>query len=266
MWFYQNQQVLQQRMRILVRLLRHECFDLMLYSSWFSNCHFLSAILNKSFSKTDVLPLRASKLAVVKPVQLPSSQSALLFLYDFFRDLYHSESKINHIKTHYIDFISSIPTFSIFRIGRIFRIIRILRLVRSGKIIYGFIDKYNAKSAFENIVILNFIVLGFSTFSVYQLEKGINPDISTLGESLWWCINTIMTVGFVQDIILISIEGKVFSIILIISGLLLFGTFISFITDYFVKDQDLKDSVNDMNSKISELEKKIDQFIKEKNN
>ena len=190
----------------------------------------------------------------------------LLFLYDFFRDLYHSESKINHIKTHYIDFISSIPTFSIFRIGRIFRIIRILRLVRSGKIIYGFIDKYNAKSAFENIVILNFIVLGFSTFSVYQLEKGINPDISTLGESLWWCINTIMTVGFVQDIILISIEGKVFSIILIISGLLLFGTFISFITDYFVKDQDLKDSVNDINTKISELEKKIDQLIKEKNN
>ena len=187
----------------------------------------------------------------------------LLFLYDFFRDLYYAESRMNYIKSHYIDFISSIPTFSIFRIGRIFRIIRILRLVRSGRIIYSFIDRYNAKSAFENILILNFIVLSFSTFSVYQLEKGINPDISSIGESLWWCINTIMTVGFVQDIVLISIEGKVFSIILIISGLLLFGTFISFTTDYFVKDQDLKDTVDSINSRMNVLEEKIDRLLKE---
>ena len=187
----------------------------------------------------------------------------LLFLYDFFRDLYHAESRLNYVKSHYIDFISSIPTFSIFRIGRIFRIIRILRLVRSGRIIYSFIDRYNAKSAFENILILNFVVLSFSTFSVYQLEKGINPDISSIGESLWWCINTIMTVGFVQDIVLISIEGKVFSIILIISGLLLFGTFISFTTDYFVKDQDLKDTVDSINSRMTVLEEKIDRLLKE---
>ena len=116
-----------------------------------------------------------------------------------------------------------------------------------------------------NIVILNFIVLSFSTFSVYQLEKGINPDISTLGESLWWCINTIMTVGFVQDIVLISIEGKVFSIILILSGLLLFGTFISFITDYFIKDQDLKDSVNSINDRMNILERKIDKLLEKEN-
>ena len=44
------------------------------------------------------------------------------------------------------------------------------RLVRSGRIIYSFIDRYNAKSAFENILILNFIVLGFSTFSVLHNE------------------------------------------------------------------------------------------------
>ena len=74
-----------------------------------------------------------------------------------------------------------------------------------------------------------------------------------------------------MNILSITISKKLFVnflincfIILIISGLLLFGTFISFITDYFVKDQDLKDSVNDINTKISELEKKIDQLIKEK--
>ena len=97
-----------------------------------------------------------------------------------------------------------------------------------------------------------------------QLEKGINPDISSIGESLWWCINTIMTVGFVQDIVLISIEGKVFSIILIISGLLLFGTFISFITDYFVKDKDLKDTVDSINSRMTVLEEKIDRLLEDK--
>lgn len=44
-------------------------------------------------------------------------------------------------------------------------------------------------------------------------------------------------------------------------GMVLFGTFISFVTDYFVTEEDVHEDVKKLNAKIDDLNKKIDYLL-----
>ena len=81
----------------------------------------------------------------------------LIFLFDFFKRLSISRSKVRFIYSNWIDFVSSIHTVGVLRIGRIMRVIRVLRLVRSGRLFYRIISKDNATSTFQTVVI--FIII-----------------------------------------------------------------------------------------------------------
>ena len=48
-------------------------------------------------------------------------------------------------------------------------------------------------------------------------------------------------------------------------GMVLFGTFISFVTDYFVTEEDVHDDVKELNAKIDNLNHKIDALLDLKN-
>jgi len=57
------------------------------------------------------------------------------------------------------------------------------------------------------------------------------------------------------------IEGRFFSLILILMGMVLFGTFINFITDYFVTETNINIEVKSLNEKIDSLNEKIDALL-----
>jgi len=187
----------------------------------------------------------------------------ILFLYDFFSRLIKAKEKGLFLKYNWIDFISSIPTVGILRIGRIVRIIRVLRILRSGKVFYRFINKDNSLSTFGYIVILNIFLILLASISLYQLEHNINPDIKTLGDSVWWSIITTTTLGFVRDVEPLTAEGKIFSVILIGMGILLFGTFTGMVTDYFVGDEEIRKDIKKVNDRLDRIEEKIDKLIQQ---
>jgi len=188
----------------------------------------------------------------------------VFFLADFFYGLFKSENKLKFIRSNWIDFISSIPMIGILRLGRIVKIIRVLRVIRSGKLFYSIFHKNNSLRSLRNLSIIILCLVVLFSISIYQLEKEVNPSLDTLSESFWWTLNTTVSFNYYHDIAPESIEGRVFSLILILMGMVLFGTFISFITDYFVTEENVQEDVKSLNAKIDSLNEKIDEMMKKK--
>lgn len=184
----------------------------------------------------------------------------MLFLYDFFVGIYHSDDKWKYFRIHWIDLISSIPMVGVLRAGRIFRIIRILRVVRSAKYILSFFNQRSSFNTFKNLILVSVAIIMMFTLSFYHLEKNANPHIQSLGDSLWWTTITTITVGFLQDIPPVTVEGKFLSVALILLGMILFSTLTGTITDYFIEDEDIQQNITELKEKVVSLEDKIDRM------
>ena len=179
----------------------------------------------------------------------------LIFITDFFYFLYKSENKSKFLKVHWIDFVASIPYVGVLRIGRFVRIIRVFRLVRSGHIFYKYFIRNKTLSILQIAITLSLFTIVISSISVFIIENPVNPLFASLTDSFWWSVITLTTVGY-GDIVPITPEGKVFSILLIGMGIGLIGTFTGYITDYFIQDEEI-------NERLIRIEDKLDRFIKE---
>lgn len=62
------------------------------------------------------------------------------------------------------------------------------------------------------------------SFVFYQLESAINPKIHSFIDALWWGFATATTTGY-GDITPVTGEGKILGILLMLSGMALFGMF-----------------------------------------
>ena len=187
-----------------------------------------------------------------------------IFLTDFFYRFYKAKNKMKYLKSNWIDFISSIPMVGFLRIGRLVKIIRVLRVVRSGKFFFSIFNRNDSLKSLRNLGIIIFFLIILFSISIHQLEKEVNPSFDTLSESFWWTINSTISFSFFQDISPVSIEGKVISIVLILMGMVLFGTFISFVTDYFVTEEDIQEDVTSLHLKVDVLNEKLDALLDDK--
>lgn len=184
----------------------------------------------------------------------------MLFLYDFFNGFFRSNNKWKYFKGNWIDLVSSIPTIEALRMGRVVRVIRILRVLRSAKYIFNAFSKKNSFNTFRNLMLISGMIILFFTLSFYHLEKHANPYITSVSDSLWWTTVTTITVGFLQDIPPVTVEGKFLSVALILLGMIMFSTLTGTITDYFIEDEDIQESIVDLKGKVDSLESKIDQL------
>ncbi len=124
----------------------------------------------------------------------------MIFLYDFFSGLYYAENKWHFAKTHWIDFVSSIPLVGYLRVGRVVKIFRILRVLRSAKYLFQFFSRQNAFGTLKSLGMVSVMIIFFFSLSFYHLESAYNPRISSFSDALWWTTITTITVGFLQDI------------------------------------------------------------------
>ena len=180
----------------------------------------------------------------------------LIFLSEFFYNLYKSEIKKKFLIRHWIDFISSIPFVGVLRIGRFVRIIRIFRLVRSGKMFVEYINKNKSYSTLQMVLIFTGLLIILSSISVFIIENPVNPEFGSLLDSFWWSVITLSTVGY-GDVVPITPEGKLFSVLLIGMGIVLIGTLTGFLTDYFVGDEEIKE-------RLVRIEEKLDKLLEDK--
>jgi len=149
-----------------------------------------------------------------------------------------------------IDLFAILPAYRPLRILRVFILFRLFKALRYTKSINQFFDVLASKKVefYTLSILLSFIVFTGGT-SIYIFEQGVNEDIDTLFDGIYWALVTISTVGF-GDIVPVTTPGKAASMVLIISGIGMISFATSLIVSAFnEKMSQIKDSrvVNENN-------------------
>jgi voltage-gated potassium channel len=193
--------------------------------------YVLLALLIDTFFK---LPPEISKLLFTI-----DNGICFIFIFDFSIRFYRAEHKLKFMKWGWIDLISSIPTVDILRAGRLIRLIRLLRVLRafrSTRVLINHIFKSKIKGTMTTVSIITLLVIISSSISILIVENAPESNIKTAEDALWWAMVTVTTVGY-GDKFPVTTDGRIIAVVLMISGVGLFGVFTGYISSIFVNER-----------------------------
>lgn len=185
----------------------------------------------------------ASTLRITNILQSIDNVICLVFFSDFIWNLIRSRPLSKYLRWGWLDLLSSIPTFSVFRLTRfirIARIIRVLRVARASKHALRFTLQNKARNILSTVAICSFILMMFATIGI----KIVEPTMPT-GGTFWWSIFTLI-MGEYGEFLPITTEGRIITILLMISGMALFGTFTAYLASYFLEEEQKEDEKRDI--------------------
>lgn len=178
-----------------------------------------------------------------------------LFVLDYAVRLYLAENRWSYIKKHPIEFlIVAIPFL---------RPLRILRLLP----ISAYIVKH-AKGSFEKRIIsfvafTTVFIAAPACVAMYEVERNAKGStIKTFGDSLWWAVTTMTTVGY-GDRYPVTNTGRIIAGFVILAGISLVGLLTAAVAAIFIgsrEDEIARDVVNfeKVLNRLDALELKID--------
>lgn len=142
-----------------------------------------------------------------------------------------------------IDLLAILPSYRPLRFLRIFLLFRIFKLFRYARSMKTF-TAIIAEKKFElfTLAIFASFVIFTGSSAIYIFETNVNPKINTLFDAIYWSVVTMGTVGY-GDIVPITQEGMVISMLLIIFGVAVLAFLTSIIVSSFqTKLVELKES------------------------
>jgi len=159
------------------------------------------------------------------------------FIIEYTARLYGSQDRLKQLVDIYsvIDLIAILPTvallvFPVFgvalnvgfirliRVFRVFRIFRFLRYTADPDFFFGNITVHVLKVVQLLITILMIFFISSGLF--YTVESSVNPHVKNFGDAFYFTVVTLTTVGF-GDIIPLSEAGRMVTVLMIISGIIL---------------------------------------------
>ena len=198
-------------------------------------------------------------------LQVLDTSVCVLLLTDFGIRFYKSESKLAFLKWGWIDLIASIPNIPILRVGRLVRILRIIRLlraIRATQKITALLLKNKMQTGVASVMLTSFLLVMFCSIGILICEQqDSNANIKTAGDAIWWAVSTITTVGY-GDVYPVTSEGRILAMILMISGIGLFGILSGLAASFFIgpKQHSIVHEENKILARLEKLEEKIDQL------
>lgn len=164
----------------------------------------------------------------------------VILLIDFGVRFKQAESKPGFMKWGWIDLVASIPTLNFLRLGRVVRVIRVIRVLRTMRLVHQLFTtlfRHRLKSGFASAGLAVFLLLSFSSISILLCERAPKSNITTAEDAIWWSVTTITTVGY-GDRYPVTTEGRLVAMVLMISGLGLFGTISGMTATLFIGPRD----------------------------
>jgi voltage-gated potassium channel len=189
----------------------------------------------------------------------------VLLLTDFGIRFCKAESKMTFLKWGWIDLIASIPNISFLRVGRLIRILRVIRLlraIRATQKISSVLLKNKLHTGVTSVVLSSFLLVTFCSIGILICEQqDPNAKIITAGDAFWWSVSTITTVGY-GDVYPVTTEGRILAMVLMISGIGLFGILSGLAASFFVGQNSghIVQEENKILARLEKLEEKIDQL------
>lgn len=163
----------------------------------------------------------------------------VIFLADFLYRLFTAQSKSNYFIRNWgwADLLACIPTLRILRFFRIFRVYRLVREVGiaaiKDQLLYD-----RAGSILYLTILIGLLIIQTASIFVLDVEQA-NPDanIKTPSDAIWWSYVTITTVGY-GDRYPTTNWGRLVGVLLMTSGVALFGVFTSFLANTFLSPRE----------------------------
>lgn len=171
----------------------------------------------------------------------------LIFIGDFFYQLFSAKNKVGYLKWGWIDLLSSIPTVEILRVGRlarIFRILRVMRGVRSARTILQYLFASPATGTFASVAMISFVLVVAASITILNFETSPQSNIKTASDALWWSFVTMTTVGY-GDYFPVTMMGRISAAVLMTAGVGLFGTFTACVASLFLQQEEQKEIKRD---------------------
>ncbi len=160
-----------------------------------------------------------------------------IFFADFVFSLWRAENRWRYLTTWgWLDLVSSIPMLDAARWGRlarIARVFRVLRGLRAAKLLTSAILKHRAENSFLAVSLTAILLIVFCSIAVLQFESTAESNIKTPEDAIWWSVTTMTTVGY-GDRYPVTSEGRVVAVILMCSGVGLFGAFSAFLAAWLI--------------------------------
>ncbi|MCH2370831.1 MAG: ion transporter [Pirellulales bacterium] len=198
----------------------------------------------------------------------------VLFMLEFLVRLYCSRSKRWYWRNYWIDFVTSIPIPGeaqlsrfgrIARIGRFARLLRfssVLRVMRVFLMLWRGMDKLQDAmdvKLMKRSLKWGLVVMVLGGIAVYYAESALvesDNDVKTLGGGMWWSFTTVCTGGFGDIHNPITIVGRILTVVLIITGMILVGVFTATLTSLYVgeESEELQRYQEDMNARLDRSE------------
>jgi voltage-gated potassium channel len=193
-------------------------------------------------------------------IQTLDTVVCILFFTDFLIRFRSAKDKWKFMKWGWIDIIASIPNVDILRVGRMVRVLRVIRLLRglrAGHRVISIILQNKPKSAFASVILTVILLIAFSSIAILLAEQGPEANIKSAEDAIWWSVTTITTVGY-GDRYPTSMEGRVVAMVLMLSGVGLFGTLSGLVASFFLgtrqgESADLKQ----IHARLQELDERL---------
>lgn len=115
----------------------------------------------------------------------------------FLVGLFRAENKLTYIKSHWVDFVASIPAIEALRFARLFQILRVLRLIRMSRSLIGPLLKQRRQATIASLLVSMVTIITIASVLMLLVESGAEgANIQTAENAIWWAIVTISTVGY----------------------------------------------------------------------
>jgi voltage-gated potassium channel len=150
---------------------------------------------------------------------------AAVFILEFFLRLYDSESRKRYLQSHWLDIVTCLPVVGPFRALRLIRLFGFIRLGATARA-YGVGAAASRRlpggvGIWVLAPILITVWLGAS-YAYFEIEGGVNPNVKTFGDALFYAFITASTVGY-GAVTPVTPEGKVLTGVLIFLSIGLLG-------------------------------------------
>lgn len=189
----------------------------------------------------------------------------IYFLSDLTLRYRFSRNKKWFWNTYWLDILTSIPVPPTGQIIRAGRFIRLLRLLRMTRIIRVFLFMWRGMEKLQDVInvpllkkslklALTMVIVG--AIVITWAEGTNNNSVGNIFDSSWWSFISIFTGAFGPIYNPSTAIGRLMTIILVISGMLLVGIFTATLTSLYIDDEtdELAYNQADLSKRLERIE------------